>query len=73
MRNAVPLGQPRYDHNAFVEPVRTVFHATGTERDLVGFFHGDAHGEITRAESLGGEFRLSSKPGAGTSVEILLP
>jgi signal transduction histidine kinase len=26
-----------------------------------------------RAESLGGEFRLSSKPGAGTSVEILLP
>jgi zinc protease len=34
----VPLGQPRYDHNAFVEPVRTVFFATGTERDLVGFF-----------------------------------
>jgi zinc protease len=34
----VPLGQPRYAHNAFVEPVRTVFHATGTERDLVGFF-----------------------------------
>jgi signal transduction histidine kinase len=26
-----------------------------------------------RTESLGGEFRLSSQPGVGTSVEILLP
>jgi signal transduction histidine kinase len=26
-----------------------------------------------RTESLGGEFRLSSQPGRGTSVEVLLP
>jgi signal transduction histidine kinase len=26
-----------------------------------------------RTESLGGEFKLSSRPGSGTSVEILLP
>ena len=26
-----------------------------------------------RTESLGGEFRISSQPGRGTSVEVLLP
>ena len=26
-----------------------------------------------RAESLGGEFRLHSEPGRGTSVEVLVP
>ena len=26
-----------------------------------------------RAESLGGEFRLESEPGQGTSVEVVLP
>ena len=33
-----PLGQPRYDHNAFVEGDRTVFFATGSPQELVGFF-----------------------------------
>jgi zinc protease len=33
-----PLGQPRYDHNAFVEGIRTVFFATGTDADHVAFF-----------------------------------
>lgn len=34
----VPLGQPRYDHNAFVEPIRTLFFATGTPRDVTEYF-----------------------------------
>ena len=33
-----PLGQPRYDHNAFVEPLRTVFFATGTTSEITAFF-----------------------------------
>lgn len=32
-----PLGQQAYDHNGFVDPVRTVFHATGSRRDIVSF------------------------------------
>ena len=33
-----PLDQPRYDHNAFVDATRTVFHATGRPDELTGFF-----------------------------------
>lgn len=31
------LGQPRYDHNAWVEATRTVFHATASRADLATF------------------------------------
>jgi signal transduction histidine kinase len=37
----------------------------------------DAHFGLTsmreRTEALGGEFKLSSQPGRGTSIEVLLP
>lgn len=32
-----PLGQPRYDHNAFVEGNRTAFFASGTPDEVTGF------------------------------------
>jgi hypothetical protein len=41
-----PLGIPDYDHNAFVEPLRTVFHASGDEDEVVAFLDG-----VTRALS----------------------
>jgi hypothetical protein len=33
----VPVGQPRYDHNAFVEGNRTVFFASGSPDEVAGF------------------------------------
>ena len=33
-----PLGQPRYDHNAFVEGNRTMFFASGTPDEVTAFF-----------------------------------
>jgi zinc protease len=32
-----PLGEPRYEHNAFVDPVRTVFFAMGTPVEVTAF------------------------------------
>lgn len=39
-----PLGQPRYDHNAFVDGNRTVFFASGTRDEISGFL-----GVVTQA------------------------
>lgn len=33
----VPLAQAAYEHNGLVTPIKTVFHATGTEDQLVDF------------------------------------
>jgi signal transduction histidine kinase len=49
--------------------------------DGIGFDPAQAHSDTSfgligmkeRTESLGGEFKLSSEPGRGTSVEVLLP
>ena len=32
-----PVGQPRFDCNAFVDGNRTSFHATGTDEEVAGF------------------------------------
>jgi predicted Zn-dependent peptidase len=52
----VPLGQPRYDHNAMVEGNRTVFFATGSPDDVVAFLD-----IVTRA--------LAALPGDRLAVE----
>ena len=39
-----PLGQQSYDHNGFVDAVRTVFHATGSAREIVGFLERASQG-----------------------------
>jgi signal transduction histidine kinase len=48
----------------------------GTGFDVTGVHSDTSFGLIgmkERAESLGGDFKLSSEPGRGTSVEVLLP